>query len=203
VGIKRWQVDVEGFANHAGTTPMDRRQDALLAGARFVDAVNRIARAAPGRHVATVGRLDARPGAPNVIAGRAQLTLEMRDLDLAKVDGLFASMREAADTIAADTGTRFTYREIYLTQPARADESVRATIAEAAGGMGLRTLSLPSGAGHDAQEIARLAPMGMIFVPSRRGISHSAEEYSSPADIEAGANVLLHTLLALDETITG
>jgi N-carbamoyl-L-amino-acid hydrolase len=199
VGIKRWLVDVEGFANHAGTTPMDRRQDALLAAARFVDAVHRIARAEPGRHVATVGRLDARPGAPNVIAGRAQLTLEMRDLDLARVDAIFGMMRAAAERIGAETGTRFAYREIYLTHPARADDGVRAVIAAAAAALGLRTMSLPSGAGHDAQEIARLAPMGMIFVPSIRGISHSAEESSRPADIEAGANVLLHTLLALDE----
>lgn len=199
VGIKRWLVEVEGFANHAGTTPMDRRQDALLAAARFVDAVHRIARAEAGRHVATVGRLEARPGAPNVIAGRAQLTLEMRDLDLARVDALFEMMLAAAGRIEAETGTRFAYREIYLTYPARADDAVREVIAGAAAGLGLRTMSLPSGAGHDAQEIARLAPMGMIFVPSIRGISHSAEESSRPADIEAGANVLLHTLLALDE----
>jgi N-carbamoyl-L-amino-acid hydrolase len=198
VGIKRWLVNVEGFANHAGTTPMDRRRDALLAAARFVDAVHRVARAEPGRHVATVGRLEARPGAPNVIAGRAEVSLEIRDLDLGKVDALFARMRAAADAIGEETGTRFEYAETYLTLPARADEGVRAVIAEAASGLGLRTLSLPSGAGHDAQEIARLAPMGMIFVPSIGGISHSAEERSRPEDIEAGANVLLHTLLALD-----
>jgi N-carbamoyl-L-amino-acid hydrolase len=177
---------------------MDRRRDALLAAARFVDAVHRVARTEPGRHVATVGRLEARPGAPNVIAGRAEVSLEIRDLDLGKVDTLFARMRAAADAIGEETGTRFEYAETYLTLPARADEGVRAVIAEAASGLGLRTLSLPSGAGHDAQEIARLAPMGMIFVPSIGGISHSAEERSRPEDIEAGANVLLHTLLALD-----
>jgi beta-ureidopropionase / N-carbamoyl-L-amino-acid hydrolase len=198
VGIKRWLVDVEGFANHAGTTPMDQRRDALLAAARYVDAVHRTARALPGRHVATVGRLDAQPGAPNVIAGRAELTLEIRDLDLDRVDRLHEDIRAAAETIAADTGTRFSEREIYLTLPAVADAGVQQLIEDAADGLDLSTMRLPSGAGHDAQEIARVAPMGMIFVPSRGGISHSAEEYSAPEDIAAGADVLLHTILALD-----
>jgi N-carbamoyl-L-amino-acid hydrolase len=122
----------------------------------------------------------------------------MRDLDLAKVDRLFDEIRRAAAAIGSETGTRFGYREIYLTLPARAHDDMRAVIERAATALAFSTLSLPSGAGHDAQEIARLAPMGMIFVPSARGISHSAEEFSRPEDITAGADVLLNTLLALD-----
>jgi beta-ureidopropionase / N-carbamoyl-L-amino-acid hydrolase len=198
VGIKRWLVSIEGFANHAGTTPMDRRRDALLAAARYVDAVHRIARARPGRHVATVGSLEAHPGAPNVIAGRAELTLEIRDLDLERVDGLHEELSAAAARIAEETGTRFAEREIYLTLPAAADAGVQDVIERAAADLRLPTMRLPSGAGHDAQEIARLAPMGMIFVPSRGGISHSAEEFSAPGDITAGADVLLRTIVALD-----
>jgi N-carbamoyl-L-amino-acid hydrolase len=198
VGIKRWAVTVEGFANHAGTTPMDQRRDALLGAARFVDAANRVARSVPGRHVATVGTLTAEPGAPNVIAGRALLTLEMRDLELDTVDGLFERMRVEADRVAAETDTRFEFTEIYRTLPARTDERMRAVIAEAAGELNLATQSLPSGAGHDAQEIAQLAPMGMIFVPSIGGISHSPREFSESVAIENGANVLLHALTRCD-----
>lgn len=198
VGIKRWSVVVDGFANHAGTTAMDQRRDALLAGARFVDAVNRMARATPGRHVATVGRLLAEPGAPNVIAGRATAVLEIRDLDLARVDALFADIRAATDAIGAETGTTFTLEQIYETRPALADAGVQQAIERSAKAMGLTTRSLPSGAGHDAQDMASLGPMGMIFVPSKGGISHSPQEHTEPEQIVRGADVLLQTLLGLD-----
>jgi N-carbamoyl-L-amino-acid hydrolase len=198
VGIKRWAITVQGFANHAGTTPMDQRQDALLAAARLIDAANRITRSAPGRQVATVGALRAEPGAPNVIAGRATLTLEMRDLDLATVDGLFAQIRAESDAIARATGTTFEFREIYKTLPAQTDAGLRGVLADTARALSLSTLSLPSGAGHDAQEIAQLARMGMIFVPSRGGISHSPQEFSSPRQIADGADVLLNAIMTID-----
>jgi N-carbamoyl-L-amino-acid hydrolase len=198
VGIKRWAVTVEGFANHAGTTPMDQRQDALLAAARFIDAAHRITRAAPGRQVATVGTIVAEPNAANVIAGRAKLTLEMRDLDLGHVDEICARIRAEAEAIGRDTGTRFTWQEIYRTLPAATDPRMRELIAVAARELGLSTLSLPSGAGHDAQEMALIAPMGMIFVPSAGGISHSPREFSAAVDIENGANVLLQAILRCD-----
>src|SRR6476660_191512 len=92
VGIKQWEVTVTGFANHAGTTPMGERRDALLAAARFVDAVNKTVTSIPGRQVGTVGRLQAFPGAPNVIPGEVVCTLELRDLDAAKIDSLYASI---------------------------------------------------------------------------------------------------------------
>jgi beta-ureidopropionase / N-carbamoyl-L-amino-acid hydrolase len=198
VGIRRWEVDVTGFANHAGTTPMHRRQDALLAASRLVVAVNRVARETAGRHVATVGALRAEPGAANVIAGRATLVIEIRDLDMAVIDRLFTTIEREAARIGEDTGTTFEYRPTYRTEPATASTAVQATIQSAAHGLGLTALRLPSGAGHDAQEIAAIAPMGMIFIPSRDGISHAAAEYSTPESITAGANVLLATLLALD-----
>jgi N-carbamoyl-L-amino-acid hydrolase len=201
VGIKRWNVAVDGFANHAGTTPMDRRQDALLAAARFVDAVHRGARELPGRHVATVGVIRAEPGAPNVIPGRVTLTLEVRDTAMEQIDRLFGVLTTRAEQIAADTGTKFSFTQIYRTEPAAASEQIQSVIEKTAQGLGHSTLRLPSGAGHDAQEIAQLAPMGMIFIPSRGGISHSAEEYSAPDQITAGANVLLHTLIALDQLL--
>ena len=198
VGIGQWEVTITGFANHAGTTPMDRRQDALLAGARFVELVHRVARGTPGRQVGTVGRIQAFPGAPNVVPGRVVLTLELRDLDAAKIAALHARIRREAEAIGRDTGTTFAYAELHANTPAPSDPRVRALIADAARGLGLSTRVLPSGAGHDAQAIATLGPMGMIFIPSVGGISHSPKELSHPADITNGANVLLHTLLALD-----
>ena len=198
VGIRRWAITVAGFANHAGTTPMDQRRDALLAAARFIDAVHRIVRSVPGRQVATVGTIEVEPGAPNVIPGAAALTLEMRDLDLGKVEQIFGEIRTTSAAIGEETGTEFDFREIYRTEPASTDAGMRETIAAAARELGLATVDLPSGAGHDAQEIALLAPIGMIFIPSAGGISHSPREFSAPADIGNGANVLLRALVRAD-----
>ena len=199
VGIKQWEVIVTGFANHAGTTPMDERRDALLAAARFVDAVNKTVTSIPGRQVGTVGRLQAFPGAPNVIPGEVVCTLELRDLDAAKIDSLYASIVAKATRIGGDTGTTFTFRLLHENVPAPSDPRVRSLIASAAHELGLTTRVMPSGAGHDAQAMATIGPMGMIFVPSVGGISHAPKEFSRPADITNGANVLMGTLLRLDE----
>jgi N-carbamoyl-L-amino-acid hydrolase len=198
VGIKRWSVTVTGFANHAGTTPMDQRRDALVAAAEFIRAVSRTARDVPGRHVATVGRIQAEPGAPNVISGEVTLSLEIRDLEMERIDQLFTMMEEAGARIGAETGTTFAFDRFYVSRAAPTDERIRSIIERVTRELSLSTLRMPSGAGHDAQSIARLAPVGMIFVPSVRGISHSPQEFSWPRDIVNGANVLLHTLLNVD-----
>ena len=198
VGIKRWNVTVEGFANHAGTTPMDARRDALLAAARFIDGANRIARSTAGRHVATVGRIQAEPGAPNVIPGRVTLSLEIRDLSMEKIDHVFGEIRGAGTAITSDTGTTFRYEQFYTSHAAPTDERLRRLIETSARTLGLSAQHLPSGAGHDAQSIARLAPVGMIFVPSIQGISHSPQEFTRPEHVVNGANVLLDALLAAD-----
>lgn len=198
VGIHRWMVTVKGFANHAGTTPMDRRQDALLAGARFVDAVNRQVTAVPGRQVGTVGWIEALPGAPNVVPGQVRLTLEMRDLDWEKIDRLFARLEQTAVQIGEQTGTEFSFEEIYNNPPRLTDRRIQGLISQAARELGFSQRPMPSGAGHDAQSISHIAPIGMIFVPSRDGISHSGREFTSPQDVANGADLLLHSLLALD-----
>lgn len=200
VGIKRWTVTVTGFANHAGTTPMGQRRDALVAGARFIDAVNRVARDTPGRQVGTVGMIEAHPGAPNVIPGNVELSLEIRDLDMAKIDRLFESMRADAVGIGEATGTEFAFENFYVSRAAPTDERLRRRIEDAAEELGLSALRMPSGAGHDAQSIALLAPVGMIFVPSVDGISHSPREFTRPEDVVNGANALLHVVLAVDGT---
>jgi len=199
VGINWWDVTIEGFANHAGTTAMNNRHDALLAAAKFIEAVNRVVTSVPGRQVGTVGRINALPGAPNVIPGKVVLSLELRDLDAAKINMLYEKIRAEAQTIAEASGTKFDFKEINVNIPAPTDPRIRSVISEAATELGLSTYAMPSGAGHDAQDMARLGPVGMIFVPSVGGISHSPKEFSHPNDIANGANVLLHTLVKLDQ----
>jgi N-carbamoyl-L-amino-acid hydrolase len=199
VGINWWDVTIEGFANHAGTTAMSNRQDALLAAAKFIEAVNRIVTSVPGRQVGTVGRINALPGAPNVIPGKVLLSLEIRDLDATKIKMLYDRIYAEAQQIAAASKTRFDFQEINVNIPAPTDPHIRSLIAATARELGLSIRHLPSGAGHDAQDMARLGPVGMIFIPSVGGISHSPREFSHPEDIANGANVLLHTLLKLDQ----
>lgn len=198
VGVFWWDVTVEGFANHAGTTPMNQRHDALLAAAKYIDAVNRIVTSLPGRQVGTVGKIQAFPGAFNIVPGKVTSSLGLRDLDAAKVQMIFEQIQAEVRQIEAATGTKFDFKQINASQPAPTDVRFRRVIDDAARQLGFTTKLMPSGAGHDAQEIAHLCPVGMIFVPSRDGISHSPRELSEPADITNGANVLLHTLLKLD-----
>lgn len=199
VGINWWDVTIEGFANHAGTTAMNNRQDALLAAAKFIEAVNRVVTSVPGRQVGTVGRITALPGAPNVIPGKVVLSLEIRDLEAAKIKLLYDRIYQEAQQIAQTSRTKFDFKEINVNIPAPTDPRIRSIISDAARELGLSTRLMPSGAGHDAQDMARLGPVGMIFVPSVGGISHSPKELSLPNDIANGANVLLHTLLKLDQ----
>jgi N-carbamoyl-L-amino-acid hydrolase len=203
VGIERWNVRVDGFANHAGTTPMDERQDALLTASRIVEAVNRIAVETKGRHVATVGKITPHPGAPNVIPGRVDLTLEVRDLEMEKIGEIRTAIEAEANRIASKNGTRVSFEKYYESRGAPADERLRQVIRRSAESLGLSTHSLPSGAGHDAQSLALIAPMGMIFVPSVGGVSHSPKELTSEEDCEAGANVLLQSILATDALALG
>ena len=198
VGIRRWDVVVEGMANHAGTTPMKGRRDALLSAAELALAVNRIASTLPGRQVATVGQIRAEPGAPNVIPGRVVMSLEIRDLAAENIQAVFDAVAEEARRIASARQTPIKFEEFDSVVPAPTHERMRRIIAAAAQELGLRHRLMPSGAGHDAQDMTHIAPTGMIFVPSAFGISHSPKEYTSPADMANGANVLLRTVLAVD-----
>lgn len=199
VGIKWWHVTIEGFANHAGATPMNRRRDALVSAAELILAVNRIGRETPGRQVATVGRIRAEPGAPNVIPGKVVMSLEIRDLSAAKIDSLFRMIQAEAAAIAERKQTPVSFALLEVTaDPAPTHPRMREIIARAARDLGLTWKSMPSGAGHDAQEMTLICPTGMIFVPSKDGISHSPKEYTAPEDMADGGNVLLQTVLAID-----
>jgi N-carbamoyl-L-amino-acid hydrolase len=199
VGILHSDVTIDGFANHAGTTPMNQRHDALLSAARFIQKVNEVVTGIPGRQVGTVGWINVQPGAYNVIPGKVILGLELRDLEEKKIEEMFTRIRAEAAKIGDLNGTTFSFTEPIMTHPALTDKSFQELIDSTAKNLGLSTKVMPSGAGHDAQEIARLGPVGMIFIPSIGGISHSPKEFSRPEDIENGANVLLRTVLKFDE----
>jgi N-carbamoyl-L-amino-acid hydrolase len=201
VAIDRYEAVVRGFANHAGTTPMPERRDALVAASRLVVAVREIVMAEPGRQVGTVGQLAVTPNAPNVIPGVVRHTIELRDLSAEKIARLAQAIRARARQIAEETGTQIEITPTSHHEAALATPEIQAAIEAAAGRVGLRTKRLPSGAGHDAQMMALLGPMGMIFVPSVSGISHSPRELTRWEDCANGANVLLETVLGLADPL--
>ncbi len=203
VGLRWSEVTIEGFANHAGTTPMDQRHDAMLAAAKFTVAVHDAVTAEPGRQVATVGRLIASPNTSNVIPGRVVLTVDLRDLDPTKLGRLSGLFERLGQEIGAATGTTFGFKSLVSSEPAIADARVMDWVDASAAGLGQSRQRMPSGAGHDAQEMARIAPMGMIFVPSVGGISHSPREFTKSDDVSRGADVLLNAVVAADRALTG
>ncbi len=203
VGLRWWDVTVRGMANHAGTTPMRLRQDALLASARFIQAVNEEALKMKGSQVATVGRIQAAPGAPNVIPGEVTLSLEIRDLSDDVIDALYKNIVARAAEIAKTSGTTIDFKALDTTgKPALTAPFIQKEIRKAADALKLSHRQMQSGAGHDAQDMALICPVGMIFIPSKNGISHSPDEYSSAEDITNGANTLLNTLLQLDRSLS-
>ena len=198
VGLRWFEITVTGFSNHAGTTPMDQRRDAMLAAAKFAVAVNEAVRSVPGRTVATVGRMTVTPNTTNVIPGQVVLTVDLRDLDAAKVEHYTTRFEQLGREIGTATGTTFTFARTVDSAPAISNPQVMTWIDGAAASLGFTRQRMPSGAGHDAQEIARIAPMAMIFVPSVGGISHSPREFTKPEDVVRGADVLLNTVIAAD-----
>ena len=198
VSIDHHQVTVTGFANHAGTTPMADRQDALLAASHLTIAVQQIVTSEPGRQVATVGRLEVTPNSPNVVPGSVRLTVELRDLSAEKLGRLTQQIRRRAAEIEKETKTSIEFTSSSHRAAANAALEVQRAIERSAGQLGLATQRMPSGAGHDAQMMERLSPMGMIFVPSVRGISHSPLELTRWDDCARGADVLLGSVLEMD-----
>ncbi len=200
VGIEHWEVTVEGFANHAGTTPMNMRQDALLASAKFIIAVNEAINSVEGKQVGTIGKIAAQPGAYNVIPGKVVLGLEIRDLSYEKVCQLFNDIEKKAAAISSTTGSKISFvHQPNPSKPALTEKAIQDKIVASAKSLGFTFKYMQSGAGHDSQEIAVVAPVGMIFVPSVGGISHSPKEFTKATDMANGANVLLQTILSIDK----
>ena len=196
-GSRSFRLSFDGERRHAGTTPMGARKDAALGAARFVVAVEQtVVRDFPGC-VATVGDIAIEPGAFNVVPGRARLALEFRSPELPVLEALETALLAAAAREASAAGLTLGVEPVGRWEPTALDRSVRAAIAEAARALGVSTLELVSGAGHDAQALAAVTPSGMIFVPSVGGVSHDPAEHTHWQDCVNGANVLLATALAL------
>jgi hydantoinase/carbamoylase family amidase len=194
-GYARWSAAIQGRADHVGTTPMDGRRDALAAAAALILAVERVGRDVV--EVGSVGRLEHEPNAVGVVAEHARLTADLRSLDDDPVEEALARLEEAVNEICGHRGveveTSLLDRVLALRFPQAVVEAVEAA-ARAAGEVPIR---LPSGANHDASNLARVCPAGMIFVPSEDGRSHSRHEYTTPADCERGATVLALAVDAL------
>lgn len=200
VGIVHWEVVIEGFANHAGATPMNMRQDALLAASRFIIAVNEVINSVQGSQVGTVGKINVQPGAYNVIPGKVTVGLEIRDLNADKIERLFKEIEKRAAVIAKESKTKISFeRQPNESKPALTDKRLQQLINSTAQSLGFSTKLMQSGAGHDSQHMAAIAPSAMIFIPSIGGISHSPKEFSTATDMENGANVLLQTILKVDK----
>jgi beta-ureidopropionase / N-carbamoyl-L-amino-acid hydrolase len=199
VGMLRQSISITGQANHAGTTPMMGRQDALVAAAEVILFVKSMALGMPSLPVATVGFLTVAPNAVNIVPGQVDLTVDMRDLSQDCLSEMKELLNRELDAIAVRTNTHITISPILVVEPSPAAAIVQQTIEKTCQQLDLSYCHMPSRAGHDSLEIGRFTDMGMIFVPSQAGVSHSVEEYTSPEQCVAGANVLLNTLLRLDE----
>ncbi len=196
-GAGSFLVVFEGDARHAGTTPMDSRRDAALGAASFVLGVREIVtREFPGC-VATVGDVATEPGSFNVVPGRARVRMECRSLETATLDALEGALTERAYRAAAEFGLAVSVERVGRSEPTPTDRHVSAALAHAATALGLTTMELPSGAGHDAQSLAEIAPSGMVFVRSLGGVSHDPAERTPWEDCVNGANVLLNAAIAL------
>ncbi len=198
-GISWQELVLTGQLNHAGTTPMAYRHDAGFAAAAIAVAARDIATGLGGDQVATVGKCDLGPDLVNVVAGKAALTLDLRNTDGLVLADAERQIAEAVDQIATKEGISVARRQLARFKPVDFDARVVDLVESTARAHGYRVRRLPSGAGHDAQMLSRLCPAGMVFVPSRAGISHNPAEFTTPEQIEAGANVLLDVMLGLAE----
>jgi N-carbamoyl-L-amino-acid hydrolase len=198
-GISWQELRLGGQFNHAGTTPMAFRHDAGLAAASVAVAARRLATELGGDQVATVGKLDLRPDLVNVVAGLATLTVDLRNTDGDLLARAERRMAAEVDRIASEEGVSVERRQLARFDPVTFDERIVHLVETTAREHGHSVRRLPSGAGHDAQMLARMCPAGMVFVPSVGGISHNPAELTTPEHIEAGANVLLDVLVHLAE----
>ena len=194
----RLKITVEGFAAHSGTTPMEDRQDALVSAAKIVLAVQEIAleQSSHGT-VGTVGNLKVHPGVMNVVPGLVELWVDIRGVNHESIIECLQDVKDAISNIAEDQRTQISIDILTSDKPVQLNEQVRGVITEAAKACGASYQDIHSGAGHDAMNIAAIAPTGMIFIPCRQGISHNPEEYAEIQDIQAGADVLTETLYRL------
>ncbi len=196
VGITWSEIIADGRADHAGPSPMPLRRDALVAAARMIAGVDDIARAIEGA-VGTVGRIAAEPNVINTVPGRVTLSVDLRHPDAATLDRLYAGLERLVRDVMALTGVTIGVNRFWTSEPTPFASEVVNAVQAAADELGIPTQRVWSGAGHDAKYMQEVAPSAMIFARSANGLSHCEQEYSTPGDLEAGANVLLRAALRL------
>ncbi len=196
-GISWQEVTITGQSNHAGTTPMSLRHDPALEAAEITVFLRQLAREMGGDQVCTVGKVDIHPNLTNVVAAKATITLDVRNTDEKLLKYAESKIAEYLQVVASAEGVKITTRELVRFEPVVFDGRVIDCVEKIAEDQGNSVQRMPSGAGHDAQMFARVCPSGMIFVPSVKGISHNAAEFTETVDLIAGANILLHTMLSL------
>ncbi|CAB4552194.1 unannotated protein [freshwater metagenome] len=200
-GISWQEVTISGQSNHAGTTPMSMRHDPSYVAAAITVFLRELTQRYSGHQVCTVGKVDLHPNLINVIPARAVLTLDVRNTDETVLQMAENEIKDFLDALAIREGVTITTRILARFEPVVFDDMVVDTVEQISASHNYSHMRLPSGAGHDAQMFARVCPSGMIFVPSINGISHNPAEDTSSTDLEAGANVLLHTMLKLTESL--
>ena len=203
VGITRVEIVFEGHAGHAGTVPMEGRRDALAAAAALVgwvkESASEIARRVQGHFVATAGVLQVEPNAPNVVPARARLVIDARSDDKGCIEHFVEALRDESDAAAAHQGVRLAVCGLLSESlPVSCNDRLRRAIAQAADGLGLSSMTMTSGAGHDTSFLARICPAAMVFVPCREGLSHHPDEWAEPAALAEGARVLLEAIETID-----
>ena len=196
-GISWQEVTVLGQSNHAGTTPMSLRHDPAYVAAEITVFLRNLAKDLGGDQVCIVGKIDLHPNLTNVVPARATLTLDVRNTDEKLLQIAESKIKDFLAQIAVSEGVEIKTRQLARFEPVIFDDSVIDLVESIAKEQNNSVQRMPSGAGHDAQMLARVCPAGMIFVPSVKGISHNAAEFTEDADLNAGANILLHTMLAL------
>jgi N-carbamoyl-L-amino-acid hydrolase len=200
-GLFRWNMRIQGESNHAGTTPMDMRRDAFMGLADFAHEIPRVLEEIGSeRSRATIGTAEILPGAANTVPGTVEFTLDVRDTSEEILSALKDALRRALSVICRRRSLTFDFEEPSFIHPVKCDGDIVGLIEQHSRSLDYSYLIMPSGAAHDAQIMGRLWPVGMIFVPSRGGVSHSPAEWSPWTDIEAGANVLLKTLVSLAQS---
>jgi allantoate deiminase len=193
VGLRGYRVRLRGEANHAGTTPMRLRRDALAGAARIALELRELARAREGV-TTNVGKLELRPGGFNIVPGMADLTIDARAATTQGIAELESLVEDTITTLAAEEQLEVELEQVFRLEPLELDSDLVDTVERAAAGEGATSRRMPSGAGHDAMVIGRQVPAAMLFVPSRGGVSHSPEEYTDPAHAELGMRVLAAAL---------
>lgn len=196
-GIRQAEIRILGRKDHAGTTPMNMRKDALIASVGLIRDMDSHVRRAGGNAVFTVGKIETRPGSINVVAEECTFTIDLRDPDSEKINRLNNDLERMARETASRADLQVDWHEILTVEPVPCCPLLKEVLGEAARSLGLKFLEIPSGAGHDALMIAKIAPIGMIFVPSRQGRSHCPEEYSSSCQCVAGIAVLAESIRRL------